>query len=353
MSINALPSDPPLVRAGEVPALPGGVAGGLSLPMMAAYIPMMAASAIASAGRLGLFEALAGGPSTPADLAARLRLDPEAVVRLTDFLVAIGHLRRDQRMVANAPHMTQWFSSHGAVDYRAGLDWTMDAWRIMQDLPDAVARGGPDRPLWDRMDAEPALGTRFSRYMQAFASHLLPDLLDRVELPDKAARLLDLGGSHGCHAAGFCQAYPGMSAVIVDLESALGETEGRIAQAGLADRVRTRPGDIRALDWGSGYDVALYLGVAHNMRPDENQRIFAHLARVLRPRGVLVIHDYPRETTPDVFEAAFRLTLLVETGTRTYAFAELHAMLRAAGFADCRLETLQPAEKGALIIARR
>lgn len=111
--------------------------------------------------------------------------------------------------------------------------------------------------------------------------------------------------------------------------------------------------DLRSCDWGEGYDVALYLSVAHNMHGDENRRIFRHLGEVVRPGGILVVHDYPKETTPPLFESAFRLTLLTETGTRTYSYAELTGMLADAGFATEARIVLSPAEKGTLIIARR
>ncbi len=325
----------------------------LSLPMMGAYIPMMTASALAAAGRIGLFERLADGPLTSSDLAPALGRSIVGVERLTDFLVALQYLQREGDLIGNAPETTRWFTSRGVVDYGSGLAWTADAWSIMDDLSDAVARGGPDRSLWDRMLLQPDLGEGFSRYMRTFAQHLSPDIMAAVEIPEGASRLLDLGGSHGHHSTALVRANPELSAVIVDLDSALTGTKALIEQEGLLDRITIRPGDVRDGDWGADYDIALYLSIAHNMRPDENRKVFCRLANAIRPGGVLVIHDYPRETTPTLFETAFRLTLLVETGTRTYSYHELSEMLTEAGFSIPQLRVLAPAEKGALIIARR
>ena len=44
--------------------------------MLDVYMPMMKSSAIISAGRLGLFEALAGGPLSTEDLAAKIASSP-------------------------------------------------------------------------------------------------------------------------------------------------------------------------------------------------------------------------------------------------------------------------------------
>lgn len=340
-------------RAPAVPPPAGAQRPALTLPMMAVYIPMMTASALATAGSIGLFETLVDGPLDIATLAGTLGISPDGAERLVDFLAAAGFLVRTGGKVANADYAARWFTSGGEVDYGTGLTWSSHAWGIMEDLPAAVTNGRPTRLLWDRMAAQPELGTHFSRYMASFAQHLAPDVLAAVALPDRPLKLLDLGGSHGHHAIAFCRACPQMKAVIVDLESALTETRARIARAGLADRITLRASDLRARDWGEDYDVALYLSVAHNMSPEENRANFRHLGRVIAPDGVVILHDYPRETTPALFETAFRLTLLTETGTRTYSYAELGSYLEEAGFVDHRLNVLHPAEKGALITARR
>ncbi len=322
-----------------------------TLPMMDAYLSMMRASALIAAERIGMFEALAGGFKAQGALARMLDVSEIGLGRLADMLVETGHLERRGNFLGNAPATERWFTSSGEVDYSAGLAWTADAWTIMGELSDAVRRGAPVQLLWDKMDTDPALGMRFSRYMRAFAQHLTPDLLRLVEVPGDAARLLDLGGSHGIHTTSLCRQHANLDSVIVDLESALHDTEQSINAMGLGDRILVRPADIRACDWGEDYDVILYLSVAHNLYAHENQRIFRHARSVLRPGGKLVIHDYPRETTPALFGAAFGLTLLVETGTRALAYAELCDMLTKAGFSAVAQHVLSPAEKGTVIIA--
>ena len=74
---------------------------------------------------------------------------------------------------------------------------------------------------------------------------------------------------------------------------------------------------------------------------------------MLRPGGLLLIHEYLTGAPLDLYDAAFRLTLLVETATRTYSFEELSGWLTASGFeAPTRLD-LEPREKGSLLIATR
>jgi hypothetical protein len=152
---------------------------------------------------------------------------------------------------------------------------------------------------------------------------------------------------------GFCRRYPELESVIVDFPSALTQTEAMLAEQGLSGRVQVRPGNLLEGSWGEGYDVVLYLSVAHNQTAADNQRMLGHIGAVLRPGGLLVIHEYLTGAPLDVYDAAFRLTLLTETATRTYSFEEFAGWLATAGFEPPRRVDLLPREKGSLVLARR
>lgn len=323
------------------------------LPMADVFLPMMKSAALISAGQLGLFQALAEGPLEVAALAARLGCAESGVTRLADLLVSVGYLRREGPCLANAPQAARWFTAQGEVDYTAGLLWTGEAWGLMASLADCVREGGPRVTLWERMESQPGWGPVFSRYMAAFARHLGPDLLKHVPVPLDARRLLDLGGSHGLHAIGFCRRYAALEAVIVDQASALVDTPQTLREAGMDSRIRTVAGDLRDADWGEGYDVVLFLSVMHNQGAEDNRRSVARIAAALRPGGVLVIHEYPADAPLGAYDAAFRVTLLTETGTATHGTADLQAWLAEAGFQPPRRVVLDPPEKGTLFIATR
>ena len=207
--------------------------------------------------------------------------------------------------------------------------------------------------LWDLMEERPHWGPTFSKYMDAFARHLGPDLVARVELPPGATRLLDLGGSHGLHSIAFCQKHPGLSAVVVDHASALTHTGATLVAAGMAERIELRPGDIREEDWGTGYDAVLLLSVIHNHGAADNARVLERIGQVLRPGGLLVIHEYLADQPISPYGAAFQLALLTETGTQQWTSRDLRGWLQAAGFGEPALQQLAPADKGTLVTVRR
>ncbi|MBK9518369.1 MAG: methyltransferase [Anaeromyxobacter sp.] len=321
--------------------------------MVDVYLPMMKAAAIISAGQLRLFEALAGGPLGVARLAEVTGSSELGIRHLADFLVAVGYLVEGPEGLSNSRRAARWFTGQGDVDYTAGLLWTAESWGLMGHLTAAVRQGAPEKTLWESMQERPHWGPIFSSYMMAFARHLGPDLLERVVLPGGARRLLDLGGSHGLHSVGFCRRYPQLESVIVDFPSALTQTEAMLAREGLSDRIRVQPGNLLEGSWGDGYDVVLYLSVAHNQTAEDNARVLRHIGAVLRPGGLLVIHEYLAGAPLDVYDAAFRLTLLVETATRTYSLEEISAWLADAGFEPPERTDLAPREKGSLVFARR
>jgi len=323
------------------------------LAMLDIYMPMMKSAAIISAGRLGMFEALAKGPLSLSTLADKIHSSIQGTTTLVDFLVALGYLEQQGESIRNAASTQRWFTSVGQVDYTPGLLWTQEAWSMMGTLTDAVRSGAPEKTLWDTMVEKPHLGNLFSSYMGAFALDLGPDLLKHVPVAPGYRRLLDLGGSHGLHSIRFCQHYLHMSAVIVDLPSALTETGTTIAQQQLSERIRLSPGNLLDHDWGSGLDLVFYLSVAHNHTAEENRLVIQRIGDSLNPGGLLVIHEYLAETQLSQFHAAFRLTLLLETGTQIYRHADYSNWLTAAGFSSISRIDLDPREKGSLILAQR
>jgi len=327
--------------------------GSAELAMLDVYMPMMKSSAIISAGRLGLFEALAGGPLSAEQLAGSIDSSLQGTATLADFLVTVGYLQKQGESFANAASTQRWFTSAGKVDYTPGLLWTHEAWSMMGGLAESVRTGGPQKLLWDTMVDQPHLGQLFSSYMGAFATDLGPDLIRHVPVLPGYRRLLDLGGSHGLHSIRFCQRYPQLGAVIVDMPSALTETAEEIERVQLSDRISLSPGTLQEHDWGCDNDLVLYLSVAHNHTVEENCLAIQQIGESLKPDGLLVIHEYVAETPLDALNAAFRLTLLTETGTRTHAYNEYCDWLNAAGFASIERIDLNPLEKGSLILARR
>ena len=321
----------------------------------------MASAALITAGELGIFVALGQGPLTAADLAGRISASPNGTETLCAVLVQTGYLERTpENLFRNSPHAQAWLSQTGTPDFNSGLRWFAQAWQIMSGLREAVKHGAPPRSLWDLMRTNPAMGPAFAAYMKDYAASVVDDVQKAVTLPPGAKTLLDVGGSHGLHAAAFCRRSPELHAVIYDLPVSLTNTPGLIEKWGLRDSIRCVAGDIVQDAITGTFDIITYFLVAHNHSDADNGRIIQKMAAALNPGGVLFVYEYARDpaarftvSSTQALAAAFDLTLLVETGTHTHTADRITAWLRAAGLADIRRADLQPIEKGAIFSAQK
>lgn len=320
------------------------------------YWPMMASAALITAGELGVFVALGQGALRVEDLAARLGASVNGTDKLCAVLVQTGYLERTpENQFRNRPHAQAWLSQTGAQDLNSGLRWFAQAWQLMSGLREAVVKGQPKTVLWDLMKTNPGMGLAFSAYMKDYAASVADDVQSAIELPPHARTLLDVGGSHGLHAAAFCRRAPELRAVILDLPVALTNTHNLIAGWGLSERLRCVEGNILNDTIEGTFDVITFFLVAHNHTDADNARIIQKLAGALNSGGRLFVYEYVREpfasstvSSTEALAAAFDLTLLVETGTQLHTAERIQTWLRDAGLESIRRTDLQPIEKGSI-----
>lgn len=321
----------------------------------------MKSASLIAAGELGVFAALNKGPMLVEELAARLHASIDGTDRLCAVLVQTGYLVRDgDNHLRNSAHAQEWLAQAGDSDLSSGLRWFAHAWRLMADLSSAVVRGGPSKVLWDLMQEKPGMGASFAVYMKDHAAGVVDDVQRAVELPAGAETLLDVGGSHGLHAAAFCRRVPALRAVIYDLAVSMENTGAQLAEWGLSDRIRCVEGNIVHDEIEGTFDVITYFLVAHNHSDSDNDRIVKKMARALNPGGLLVVYEYVQDpadrfsvSPTEASASAFDLTLLVETGTRIHTAEDIINRLRDAGLKDILRTDFQPAHKGTIFSAKK
>ncbi|TXH72191.1 MAG: methyltransferase domain-containing protein [Lysobacteraceae bacterium] len=331
----------------------------VAAPMMSAYLPMMKTAAMTAAAELGVFHRLSLGAASVAEAALDLDASVHGMDGLLRCLAAFGLLDRgDDGRYHNSAFVEQHFSPTARVDLTPGLLWNAEALRLMTGLTDAVRNGGPAETMWAQMTRRAEMGASFSRYMEAFARYFSPDLLECVQPPPDARRLLDIGGSHGLHAASLCMRYPQLHAVVFDLAESLTQTPRIIEEHGLRDRITLRVGDAKTDDFGTaedglGFDVVLLLSVLHNLSVTHAEDIVRRAARALAPGGLIAVHEHFHDDAHARFTASFQLTLLVEVGTGLQDPEQVQRWLREEGCALIRRHDLPELGKGSILLARR
>lgn len=298
----------------------------------------MPSRVLLSAIELDAFTAVArsNAPTAPG-LAAALGTDSRATRVLLDALVALGVLTKRDDTYANAPAAARFLVEGAPDDARAALRHNISLWSTWSTLTDVVRAGRPIRheEMRERGDD---WTTPFIAAMHRNAALRAPLVVQAVGAAG-ARRLLDVGGGSGAYSIAFARAGPALEADVFDLPTVVPIARRHIAEAGLADRVRTRVGDLRRDAFGTGYDLALLSAICHMLGPDENRDLFRRLRSALVPGGRLVIQDHVMadDRTAPRAGALFAINMLVGTPNGgTYTEAEYAAWLGEAGFTSSR-----------------
>jgi (2Fe-2S) ferredoxin/predicted O-methyltransferase YrrM len=289
---------------------------------------------VLTALELDLFTA-AGDGASAADVAARLHTDARATEALLNALAALRLLvKRNDRFV-NSPAAARYFTAGSRDNARPALLHTAHLWHRWSTLT-ACVRAGTAVERDEIAGRGEDWTEAFIAAMHRNASERAPLVVRTVGAQD-VLRLLDVGGGSGAYSIAFARANPALHADILDLAAVEPIAQRHIREAGVADRVRVRAGDLRCDALGEGYDMVFLSAICHMLDPAQNRDLLRRCMEALRPGGRIVIQDFilePDKTSPR-FAALFALNMLVGTrGGSSYSEPEYAAWLGEAGFRE-------------------
>ncbi|MEV5374517.1 class I SAM-dependent methyltransferase [Streptomyces nondiastaticus] len=292
---------------------------------------------------LRLFDPLADGPQTAAELAAHTDVHPRGMRILLDALAAIGLLRADggqyvlpdggaELLVSTSP---RFFG--GAVRLGAS-DWEWDA---QKHLIDAVRHGGtvaPTHALTPEFDYWEEFATSTSWFNNGAAQLMTEQLVPWAKDRD-SVDVLDIACSHGSYGFTFAQAEPRAVITGLDWPNVLEITRRHAERRGVADRFRTLPGDMFKTPLGGPYDIVMLTNVLHHFSQEEATELLRRAATAVKPGGRIAVvghttdaHDTPH-TNPLPY--MFSVIMLVQTHSgETHSVDTYRQMLTDAGFVN-------------------
>jgi len=307
--------------------------------------------AILTALELDVFTAVGQG-STAAEAAAKLHTDPRATEMLLNTLVALNLLAKRDKVFQDMPASARYFAAGSPDDARAGLMHIAHLWRRWSNLTECVRRG-------TAVDGQEA-GDRGEEWTRAFIAAMDRNARERAAQvvralgTDGVKRMLDVGGGSGAYAIAFARANETLHADVLDTTAVVPIAQAHIDKAGLAQRVKTRVGDLRKDKLGEGYDLVLLSAICHMLSSEQNRDLLRRCHDALAPGGRAVIQDFllkPDKTGPKT-AALFSLNMLVGTKSgASYSEDEYAAWLREAGFQDVQRMFL-PGPTGLMVASR-
>ncbi|MDA8195148.1 MAG: class I SAM-dependent methyltransferase [Thermaerobacter sp.] len=279
--------------------------------------------------KAGFLAALASGPGSAADWAQGMHATESGTMQLVEMLSQAGLIEPTGEQYALIPE-SLGLGADGRQDLTSALLWA-GTWQALETW-DADVRESRPVPDWRRvMDGNPGVGLTLAQYRQMKARAALPALVQTLKLPNRALRLLDIGGGHGLYSIGFLQAYPALRAQVFDLPAALAETRSLAKSARVGHRLEIHAGDYLLNDMGRDFDVIFCFDLVQHHRPDDNAGIFRRVAGALVPGGQVFVGDMLWDILADAYQAAFCQVRANPIGGRPHSDEDIIKWLRSAG----------------------
>lgn len=240
---------------------------------------------------LGVFDSLAGGAQTPAELSSRLSTDERGTRVLLETLAALRYVDRTGAHYANSQWSSKWLLRDAPLSVAAGIEyWGILLEHFWHGLPEAI-RTGRHADFYTWIEGQPEASRAFQEWMVAAARIAGGEVVSAISLPPGARRLLDVGGGHGMYSVALCRAHAELQATIFDSPRALEAAHEHILAEGMSERITTHAGDFLAGSLGEGYDVVLLINIVHGFTPEQNAALLRRVAAALRPGGVVVVGE--------------------------------------------------------------
>lgn len=293
--------------------------------------------------RLKLFDTLADGPLDTSALARKLGMPEDGAQRLLAAAASLRLLERHDDGRWGLGRLGAPMVVHPAIGAMVEHHAT-----LYHDLADPVAllRGERGRTAmsgyWPYADTAPeaipqALAADhvadYSELMSASQPLVSEQVLDAYPLARHRC-LLDVGGGEGTFLAAVARRAPQLQLMLFDLPAVAERAKTRLAEQGLAARVRVSGGSFFADPLPTGADVITLVRVLFD-HPDERVVLILRAVHAALPSGGTVLVSEPMSGTPGaeaIGDAYYGLYLAAMGRGRSRTPAQLQALLEQAGF---------------------
>lgn len=237
--------------------------------------------------QLDVFTPLQDGPMTAEQLADALGVKVEKLSPLLYALVAAELLAVEGNRFANTPEADH-FLVQGKPTYMGDRhEFYTDCWSALFQTAASIRSGMPQ--------AQHDFSTMSEDELTTFLRNLHPQAMaagrQLIELYDFASHrtLVDVGGGTGGMALALTHAYPHLQATVIDLPTVVPVTQRCIEEAGAAERIQVRAGNVAQEPLPGTYDAAVLRSLLQVLSPTHAFAALTHICAAINPGGVIHI----------------------------------------------------------------
>jgi len=289
-----------------------------------------------------IFDLLDESPKTVEELARQTGASVRGLTAILNALVGLEFLARNGSRYTLTPESATFLVSTRSPYYGPYfLHMTRQLIPRWLHLAEAVRTGRPVAAKNQGADGP----TFFAEFVEALfpvsykAARMVGEHLGIPGLTEPTT-VLDIGAGSGVWGIALAHLSPQVTVWAVDFPVVLEVTRKVARQQGVADRLKTSPGDLLEADFGTGHHVATIGHILHGEGTERSRRLLRKTFEALAPGGTVVIGEFmpndDRTGPPSALIFAVNMLVNTEAGD-TFPFREVAEWLKEAGFKNPRL----------------
>jgi hypothetical protein len=296
--------------------------------------------AIRVAATLRLADLLDEGVTTPAELAARTKSDPEVLGHLLDHLVEVGVFSSPAPGTYALGGLGRGLLDEGT---RSWLDLTGIGSRIdltYTGLLETVRTGGPGyesvygRPWWEDITSDPVRNAQFHELMTGGHAEKHAAFVEAYDWTG-VRHVADVGGGDGGLLTKLLGLEPNLRGTLVELPTRLGSIREQLEETGLSDRCDLAPGSFFD-PLPAGADVYLLSNVINDWPDTEATAILRRCAEAAGANGKVVVVGHLYEDHAAAAAGGANFMMLVLVGGKERTRDQLAGIARVAGLVESK-----------------
>ncbi|MGH9588352.1 MAG: methyltransferase family protein [Acidobacteriaceae bacterium] len=299
-----------------------------------------------------VFDTLDSGPKSLEEVHAATGASIRGLSAIMDALCGFQFLEKDQQgRYSLAPESAAFLVSTKPTFMGGIIAHTSDILSKWMQITEVVRTG------------KPATAVNAESEGSAFFEKLVPNIFNMSYGPAQVlakhlhlgkANVLDLATGSGVWGIALAQSSPDVRVTVVDWPNILEITKRISAQHGVGDRFSYIPGDLLAVNFGTGYNVATLGHILHSEGVERGRELLKRTYAALASGGTIAIAEFlvnPDRKGP-VNGLIFNVNMLVNTQNgATYSFEEISDWLRDVGFTNP--STLESPGPSPLVLATK